>query len=143
MTPRAKAQRTAPAYVNWGRWVVDCPDPGCTDAREVNPLQLEDVCVQGHPFRILMPAERDASAIVEELGRRDLEQDRAWYPAGHVRAELAGQPTGQSVEQLREETAEVTRTRAKQRADRKQRLAAMLAEHGVQVGADGHFEGTI
>lgn len=133
--------RTALAYYNWGRFVVDCPHPGCSDAREVKPPQMEDACFYGHPFRIEMPA--DAAAIAAELSRRTQEQDRAWYPRGHARAELAGQPTGQTIAQLRKETAEVERVRAAQRNDRKQQLVAILAEHGVQVGPDGRFEGNI
>jgi hypothetical protein len=35
---------TTPAYRNWGRWVVDCPTDGCTNAKEVRPGQTEFVC---------------------------------------------------------------------------------------------------
>jgi len=143
MTTRGSTLRTALAYYNWGRWVADCPHPGCSDAREVKPPQMEDACVHGHPFRIQMPPAAEAAAIVAELGRRTQEQDRAWYPRGHARAELAGQPTGQTVAQLRAETVEVEAFRASQQRDRKDRLASILAEHGIHIGANGHFEGII
>jgi hypothetical protein len=131
------------AYYNYGRWVVDCPHPGCTDAREVNPARLEDTCILGHPFTIEAPPAEVAEAIAAELKTRPFEADQGWYPKGHVRAELAGQPTGQSIADLRKEAREVAALRAKQSQERRDRFAAMLAEHGIKVRADGYFEGRI
>ncbi len=135
--------RRALAYINYGRIVVDCPEPGCSDAREVHPPKVEDVCHHGHPFRIDLPPDSEITAILGELAKRANDADRAWYPAGHLRAELAGQPTGQTVEDLREETRMVQEIRAQQQAERKGRLAAFLAEHGVTVRDDGTFEGAL
>lgn len=131
------------AYINFGRWVVDCPVPGCTDARQVEPPLMDDVCAHGHPIHALMPPPDQAAALMAELVRRPVEADRAWYPAGHPRALLAGLPTGQSVADLRAETVQVAQLRARQQDDRQQRLAVLLAELGVQVGADGAFSGSL
>lgn len=32
------------AYVNFGRWVADCPSPDCTSAKEVQPGQAVYQC---------------------------------------------------------------------------------------------------
>jgi hypothetical protein len=146
--------RKALAYLNHGRWVADCPEPGCTDARlvyEVNPQTgiptgrrlTEDVCANGHPFEIVMPPAEFEAQVVAELANRPFDADRAWYPDGHMRAVLAGLPTGQSVADLARENDEVTRFRAAQDESRKARLAAILAEHGITVRDDGSFEGQI
>ncbi len=140
--------RKALAYVNHGRFVADCPEPGCFDARAVyHPAtgvrQTEDVCANGHPFQIVMPPAGLEAQIVAELAKRPNPADQGWYTAGHVRAELAGFPTGQSVADLQAETREVETFRAGQSAERKNRLAAILAEHGVKVRPDGTFEGAL
>jgi hypothetical protein len=131
---------TALAYVNWGRWVVDCPQPGCADAREVRPPQMEDVCASGHPFTIVMPT--NAATITAELGTRARERDRNWYPAGHERAEVAGQPTGQTVTQLRTESGEIKGYLTRQQQSR-QTLADALADYGVSINPDGRFKGSL
>jgi hypothetical protein len=133
---------TALAYLNWGRWVVDCPQPGCTDARLVNPARLEDVCANGHPFTITMPPPAQAAAIVTEMAGRAREQDRSWYPAGHARAEMAGQPTGQTPEELRVETRDIEAQLARRRAVDEQ-LEAALAAAGISLDAQGQFEGRL
>jgi hypothetical protein len=33
------------AYLNWGRWVADCPNPACTNALKVEPGQQDWECV--------------------------------------------------------------------------------------------------
>lgn len=131
------------AYYNYSRWVADCPHPKCNDARLVNPDRLEDVCAHGHPMTIVMPSARQAAQIEEVLAERAMDADRAWYPAGHVRAKMAGQPVGQSVAELREENAKVAELRTRQSQDRKAQLAALLAEHGVDVDAAGRFTGRL
>lgn len=35
---------STPAYLSWGRWVVDCPTDGCFNAKEVAPGQGEYIC---------------------------------------------------------------------------------------------------
>ncbi|WP_328382915.1 hypothetical protein OHQ88_10520 [Micromonospora zamorensis] len=91
-------------YVNWGRFVVDCPAGGCHDAREVAPGQDGEVCVAGHPMSLRWPD--GAPALLAELQRRPDERTRNWYPEGHPAAVRAGLPQGQSVEELRAESAE-------------------------------------
>jgi hypothetical protein len=131
------------AYVNWGRWVADCPHPECTDAREVSDGRDQDVCHFGHPFTVVRPPAAAMTAIMAELTKRTEDADRSWYPRGHLRARLAGQPTGQTLDELREETRRVELYRREQRADRSAQLAALLSELGVSVGPDGEFSGRL
>lgn len=95
---------TGLVYVNWGRLVVDCPAPGCHDAREVTPGRDAEVCVVGHPMSLLWPD--DAALLLAELQRRPDERTRNWYPQGHPAAVTAGMPQGQTVADLRAEVAE-------------------------------------
>lgn len=142
------------AYYNHSRWVVDCPAEGCTDARlvyEVNPQTniptgrklTEDTCARGHHFLIDMPPESAEAQIVAVLSERIEEADRGWYPRGHERAILTGQPTGQSIADLRAENAEVTRFRTQQQESRRERVRRALEEAGIPVRPDGTFEGAI
>jgi hypothetical protein len=145
--------RTAQAYYNWGRFVCDCPEPGCKDARlvyEVDPRTgiptgrklTEDVCAAGHPFRIEMPPPEIEAQIVAALAARE-DRDKAWYPRGHPLGVAAGQPTGQSVADLHTENREVTKARTTQRDAERDRLREVLAELGVNVRDDGTFEGSL
>lgn len=34
----------AVAFIDWGRWVADCPHPGCTNAKLITPGQDMYVC---------------------------------------------------------------------------------------------------
>ncbi len=140
--------RTALAFLNYGTWKVMCPEPGCDDARAVyHPLTgarlTEDVCAAGHPFTIVMPAPELEAQIVAVLAGRVADADKAWYPAGHEWAIVNSFPTGQTVDQLVDENAEVARYRAAQDEARKAQLAEVLAGLGVQVRDDGTFEGQI
>jgi hypothetical protein len=146
--------RKSLAYLNHARWVADCPEPGCHDARlvyEVHPKTgvptgrklTEDVCANGHRFEIVMPpAEFEAQVAAAVAGRAE-DADKAWYPRGHERAMLAGLPTGQSIDDLTRENHEVARFRAAQSESRKAQLAAALAELGIEIRDDGTFEGQI
>lgn len=146
--------RKALAYLNHGRWVCDCPEPGCTDARlvyEVHPKTgiltgrklTEDVCANGHPFEMVMPPEQFEAQVMAVVAERAVDADKAWYPAGHMRAVLAGLPTGQSVDDLARENHEVAQFRAAHDEARKAQLAKALAELGVEIGPDGTFKGRI
>lgn len=141
---------TAPAYYNYGRFVADCPQPGCTDARAVyhpqtGARQTEDVCAKGHRYQIDMPPPDLEAQIVAAVAARPEDADKAWYPRGHTRALLAGLPTGQSVDDLIRENEEVARFRADFDRARRARLAELLAEQGIEVmvNDDGTFEGKI
>jgi hypothetical protein len=112
------------AYYNWGRWVADCPTPGCGDARAVFPEdrngtpsarpQLSQLCARGHAMSIEMPPENVAAQIAAVLADRDFDADRAWYPTGHPGAAAAGHPTGQSIADLILESQMVLDVRAAQ-----------------------------
>lgn len=142
------------AYLNHGRWVAECPTLGCTDARlvyEVNPQtglptgrQLgEDVCAKGHPFAIVMPPAQLEAQIMAAVADRVDDADKAWYPKDHVRAKLAGLPTGQSVADLVAENDEVARFRAAHDEARRSQLVKLLADNGIEVNDDGSFKGRI
>lgn len=144
----------APAYLNFGRWVVDCPADGCRDAREVyerHPTTgeltgrrlTEDICAKGHRFQIEMPDERTEAQIVTVLSERIEDADKGWYPEGHERGILSGQPTGQTIADLRAENAEVARFRARQSEATQEQLREALAAAGIEVRADGTFEGAL
>jgi hypothetical protein len=140
--------KTALAYLNWGRFVADCPEPGCNDARAVyHPVtgqrQTEDVCAKGHPFAIEMPPPAVEAQLVAAVSERGLEADRSWYPKGHPRAMLAGLPTGQSVKELVEEGKQVAQFRAAEQEQEQGRLRELLVGLGLQVGPDGRVEGNI
>ena len=139
---------TALAYLNWGRWVADCPEPGCQDARAVyHPVtgqrQTEDVCANGHHFVIEMPPTSLEAQLVAAVEERANDADRSWYPKGHKRATLAGLPTGQSVKELVDEGKQVAQFRAAEKQRERGRLRELLTELGMQVSPDGRVEGTI
>lgn len=146
--------RTALAYFNWGRWVVDCPEPGCTDARSVytqdkdsgeyvGKPHTEDVCAHGHPFRIVMPPPQMEARIVAAVAGRAVEGDKSWYPEGHVRAAMQGFPTGQTVDELLAENEEVAAFRAAQAEQMEANLRDILRRAGIEISADGSFSGRI
>lgn len=143
---------TALAYLNFGNWVVDCPEPGCFDARAVYAARVKDgpierhdwdVCANGHRFEIEMPPPRLEAAIVAAVSQRPFESDRAWYPQGHRRAILAGQVVGQTVDELIAENTRVAQFRAEEKARENYALRHLLAQMGIQVDPDGKFEGKI
>lgn len=142
------------AFLDHGQWKADCPELGCGDARlvyEVNPHTgvptgrrlTEDRCAKGHHFEIVMPPPEFEARVMAALADRTQDADKAWFPGGHVRAALAGIPTGQSIDDLIRENDEVIRFRAAQAESRQARLATILADLGVEVGADGTFKGQI
>lgn len=146
--------KTALAYYNWGRWVVDCPESGCTDARSVymqdkdsgeyvGKPHTEDVCAAGHPFRIVMPPPSMEARIVTAFAGRQDDADKSWYPQGHVRAAAQGFPTGQTVDDLLAENEEVAAFRAAQADQIEMRLRDLLRGLGIKVEADGSFSGRI
>jgi hypothetical protein len=140
--------RTALAYLNWGRWVADCPEPGCQDARAVyHPVtgqrQAEDVCANGHPFAIDMPPPPAEAQLVAAVAERANDADRSWYPTGHPRATLAGLPTGQTVRELIDEGKAVAQFRAAEKESERGRLRELLTGLGMKVGPDGRVEGAI
>lgn len=95
----------AHAYVNWGRWVADCPVPDCTGAEALTPGQGTFHCqncltVTG----LTWPG--DADNIWQALQERPVPATRNWFPADHHLALRAGAPAGQTASDLRAETAD-------------------------------------
>jgi hypothetical protein len=145
--------KTALAYFNWGRWVVDCPEPGCTDARSVytqdkdtgeyvGKPHTEDVCANGHPFRIAMPPPTMEARIVTALAERD-DADKSWFPRNHPLALAGGFPHGQDVDDLLAENERAAQHRAARTGERDKRLRETLATLGVEIGPDGSFSGQV
>lgn len=92
------------AYVNWGRWIAECPAE-CGGALMLAPQQTLLSCEECGLFsQITWPA--DADGITDALAQRAVPRTRNWFPEGHSLALRAGCPHGQSVAELRAETAE-------------------------------------
>jgi hypothetical protein len=70
---------TAQAYVNHGRWVVDCPTPYCNEAHLAEPVTCGG-CSQ--TYRPAFPAER--VLIDAALSRRVVAETRNWLPSETV-----------------------------------------------------------
>lgn len=89
------------AYVNFGRWVADCPS-GCGNAYGVSPDQIHFVCETpygcGHIGSLMWP--RNAQAIWSVLASRPMPKTRNWFPKDHPLAVRSGSPDGQSVDDL-------------------------------------------
>jgi hypothetical protein len=134
------------AYLNYGRWVVDCPALGCTDARAVygkdGQRHSEDVCVNGHPFQIEMPPPAEEARLLAAVEGRE-ERDKAWFPRGHGWSTAAGFPTGQTPAELQAESKHVTKRRAEERSQKREYVETVLAEYGLTVQPDGTVTGRI
>jgi hypothetical protein len=89
------------AYLNWGRWVAECAAPDCHDAMRLTPGDVSMRCVRGHVTAVQWPG--NAPAIADAVANR-AEKNRNWFPEGHPLATAVGWPTGQTVEDLHEET---------------------------------------
>lgn len=96
----------ATAYVNHGRWVADCPQPGCTNAIALTPNQSLFHCAGlggcQQVSTVAWPV--GADDIWAELRRRPSESNQHWAPADHRQALVCGFPDGQTVADLRAET---------------------------------------
>jgi hypothetical protein len=94
----------ARAYVNWGRWIADCPID-CGGALALSPGQDMFHCPECKTLsNIEWPGNPDD--IWNALAERPAPKTRNWFPSGHVLALRANCPHGQTPAQLREETAE-------------------------------------
>ena len=82
---------TAQAYVNHGRWVMDCPTPYCNEAHHARPLELVTCGGCTRAYTPVFPA--DAALIDAALSRRVVVETRNWLP-------------GETVQQLESENAE-------------------------------------
>jgi hypothetical protein len=102
------ARLIARAYQNWGRWVADCPRPGCTYAFGLERGQARYLCRnkagQGCGMEAPIEWPPDAEQIEKALEQRPVEQTRNWHPRDHELAIRAGEPHGQTVADLVAET---------------------------------------
>lgn len=100
----------ARAYVNFGRWIADCP-LDCGNAMALQPRQTTFCCQTsggcGHIASVEWP--EDADGIWEALEERRAPKNRNWFPKSHPLALKAGCPNGQTAQELRDETSENTR----------------------------------
>lgn len=116
----------AQVYINWGRFVVDCPTEDCHDAREVEPGQQSEVCAAGHPITLDWPTE--AARMMTALADRPANRNRNWFPDGHPIAVATGQPHGQTVAELKAEAKQHADTAA----DKREQVAAAIAGLGLE-----------
>lgn len=102
------ATTMARAYINIGRWVADCPQPHCNNASALTAKQAHMHCGGVDGCQLISEIEwpSDADAIWEVLQERPVPRTRNWAPAGHWQAVVTRFPDGQTVADLRDETAE-------------------------------------
>jgi hypothetical protein len=70
---------TAQAYVNHGRWVVDCPTPYCNEAHLAGPVTCSGC---GRSYGPTFPEDR--VLIDAALSRRVVVETRNWLPSETV-----------------------------------------------------------
>jgi hypothetical protein len=75
--------REAVAFVNWGRWVADCPDPDCSNAEELTAAAAVMVCgFCSRSWPIVWPV--DVALIDAALSVRPVPSTRNWVPGETV-----------------------------------------------------------
>lgn len=121
-------QPQAQVYVNWGRMVAECGQPGCHDAREVEIGQKAMQCILGHVNSLTWP--QNMPAIMAALAERTSDKRKNWLPAGHPLARSGGLPAGETPDELRAETAAGEAADAQAVAARRIDLIAQLRELG-------------
>lgn len=94
------------AYVNWGRWVADCPRPLCGNAVQLTPKQTSFFCEAGCLLIAEVEWPNNVAELDEVLQARPVPAMRNWAPAGHRQAIVTGFPEGQTPSDLVEETAQ-------------------------------------
>lgn len=97
----------ARAYVNFSRWIADCP-LDCGNAVALQPNQTSFYCTPpggcGHISSVEWPS--NADEIWQALMKRPMPKTRNWFPEGHNLALRSGCPHGQTISELNEETKE-------------------------------------
>lgn len=94
-------------YINHGRMVCDCPYDDCTSAMQVQTGDTYAQCVPpdrggcGRRARLEWPP--NIADLMQAMAERP-ERNRNWFPAGHPLAELYHQPSGETPDELRQET---------------------------------------
>lgn len=96
--------KLALAYVNHGRWIVECPWE-CGSAKQLQPHDMLFACSECHQITpVAWPSDPDG--IWEALLERPVPRTRNWFPAGHPVAERIGAPVDQTPDELRKEQRE-------------------------------------
>lgn len=116
-------------YINYGRFVVDCSHPDCTDARLVEPGQKSATCATGHRCDLDWPDK--APQVMAALQERLSEKRRNWFPKDHPLAAAIGAPHGQSIRELRAEAVEGEASDAAALAEHRTQLLAQMRDLGV------------
>lgn len=91
----------ARAYVNWGKWIADCP-MDCGSALALEARQVAYACPECKGVALVSWPD-NVDEITDVLAERPVPRTRNWYPSGHDLALRFGMPHGQSVSELREE----------------------------------------
>jgi hypothetical protein len=94
----------ARAYLNWGRWVAECPVQ-CGSAKTLDPREVMFRCTECLTV-VTIDWPDNAQDIWDVLLERPAPKFRNWFPAGHELAIRSGCPHGQTPAELREETRE-------------------------------------
>lgn len=95
--------RKSDVYYNYGRWVVDCPREYCNSAEKVDGGQQLERCTNClQDIEITWPT--DWVDIASVLDLRPVPNTRNWFPPDHRLAIASGAPSGQSVQDLVEES---------------------------------------
>lgn len=92
------------AYVNFGRWIADCP-MDCGSALQLTNGQGIYQCVEcGFTTEVVWPS--NVAEITEVLNERPAKRNRNWFPSEHPLALRSFSPHGQTLQELRDETEE-------------------------------------
>ena len=77
----------ATAHISHGRWVADCPTPGCHSADYVSPddprmfcVRCENLAAEGKWVKVDFPRSSVIDRIEQELLKRPLAENRNWFP---------------------------------------------------------------
>lgn len=94
----------ARAYVNFGRWIADCP-MDCGSALQLQNGQPVYHCIEcGFDTEIEWP--NNVAEIWDALSERPAKRNRNWFPKDHHLALRSFSPHGQTAQELRDETEE-------------------------------------
>lgn len=134
----------APVYFNHGRWVANCPVPGCGDAVALHPQDrhtgvpsphpvLMQLCANGHDLRLVAPPEELRARIETALMERVSATRRNWFPRDHPYALANGWKHGETVDEIKRETDVGESADAEAVAARRAVLLSQMKEFGVTV----------
>lgn len=94
----------ARAYVNFGRWIADCP-MNCGSAMQLSSGQGMFHCSEC-TFMTEVEWPSNPDEIWQALLERPAKKNRNWFPSNHELAVRSNNPHGQTPQELRDETEE-------------------------------------